>query len=436
MTRGEAGGGATAAGPTQLLHYQVYPFYTGTDGACIDATYLLPPSWKAYGGVVQSVTLSLLYGGPAEGPLPATIANDDFVLAFQGPAKAPYTQGNVTLQLTITGTNAWSCAPAARQTLMANFTSFLLAVEASGALIPSGVQRITACVADWMPAPLPETLFWRYSLGSGFAAGTVPYVDVLPGMRLRVDSEATQFVDPGAPQNGYVSGARIVFPVGSMPAGDGSRSVSFDALLASIKAPTVSPDAREPAGTGTGPAATAVAAGAMDLEPTGGARPCWRLLYPASVPSPYDPGDASIGSNVVLLGAPTLAALDQATRDYPAKADTSGTPSNVYLTFLGRALAAPEIPVFVTLGNGPRYVEWVTLGTTWANVLERYGPLPLNPKAAGDSSIYRPSSASPSGSPTVQVTLTTSDGSSSLTALPPEMFDLPLIAGDTITVSA
>jgi hypothetical protein len=437
-SRGKGGpaGGARAAAPspTRLQTYQVYPFYSATDGADGADVYLLPPGWTTYGGTVQSFAIALLNDGPEQGPLPQPIGNDDFRLELQGPAKPPYTQGNVNAQVTITGKTAWSTAPAARQTLMDNFTSFLLAIEASDALIPSGVQRIAAQVADWMPAPLAETLFWRYSLSSGRYAGTIPYVDVLPGMRLRLDAESSQFVDPGAPQNAYVAGSRLAFPVGSTPGSDGSRTVSFDALLASIKAPTVAPPPGQPQGSGASPAG--VASGALDLEPTGGARGYWRLLYPASVPSPYAPGDVSIGDNVVLLGAATLAALDQATAGYPM-ADTSGDPPNVYLTFLGRALAAPEIPVFVALGNGPRSLEWVPVGTTVANILERFGPLPLSPTQTVLGGLLRLSTASPIGSPTVPVTLTVSDPAtgSSLTALPPSMFDLPLIAGDGVTVN-
>jgi hypothetical protein len=439
VTGNEEGGLKTApSGPTQQQWYQVYPFYTGFDNACQNAIYLLPPGWGAYGGTVQAFTIPLLYGGPS-GALPAAIGNDDFTLTFSGPKNPPYTPANVTVQVTITGKNAWNCAAAARQTLMNNFTSFLLALEASATLVPGGIQTVVAQVADWMPAPLAETLFWRYSLSSGFYPNTIPYVDVRPGMRLRVDAEATQFVNPGAPQNGYVAGSRLAFSVGSMQASGGARVVTFDPLLGAIKAPTVTPPSQQPSMNGKAPGGTAVASGAFDLQPSGGARAYWRLLFPSSVPSPYEPGDVSIGDNVVLLGAPTLAALNQATSDYPNKIDTSGNPPNVYVTFLGRALAAPEIEVFLTLVNGPRWLEWVPIGTTFANIIERFSPLPMSPsqRLIGNNGFMRPSTASPSGQATVQVALTVDDRatSSTLAALPPAMFDLPLIAGDSITLN-
>ena len=419
---------AAVAGPGQTGNYQVYPFYSGSDSACTNAIFLLPPAWATFGKAFAPLQIPLLYGGPS-GALPAAIGDGDFTLAFSGPSKPPYNQGNVTASVTI-GANAWVCDPGARQTLMRSFTSFLLALEASGALVPGGLQVVASQVADWSPAPLAETLFWRYSLSAGTYPQTIPYVVVRPGMRLRVDGEVSQFVDPASPQNGYVTGSRVSFGVGSTAASGGGRVVTFDALLGAIRAPTVAPPAVPSPVTGATPAGTAVAAGAMDLSPTGGQRAYWRLLYPPSVPSPLDAGDLAIGDNVVLLGAPSLADLEKATGDYPKSLDSA----NVYLTFLGRALAVPEIPVFLTLGNGPRWLEWVPVGTTLANVVERFTTLPLSPQQSLLSGFARPSTASQTQSATVPVKLTVSD-QQALTALPPAMFDVPLIAGDGVTLN-
>jgi hypothetical protein len=456
-------------GPGQNNLYQVYPFYAGTDSACTNAIFLLPPSFKYGTAFNWPVPTSGPWNGPAlepasaappplypapvytgpagQLPPPVTVGNanaPDFALTFWSSAKAgAYNQGNVTAVITI-GANAWTCAAATRQLFMQSFTAFLEAVEAletSGDLVPGAARLVGGRIADWMPAPLAETLFWRYSLSAGTYQNTIPFVDVRPGMRLSVDGEISQFVNPGAPQNAYVAGPQVSFAVGSTgAAGTGApRLLSFDALLGAIKAPTVAPPSNPQPPQGTSPTATAVAAGAVDLEPTGGTRPYWRLIYPASIPSPLDPGNVEITDNVVLLGAPTIAALEAATAAYP-KLDAGGTPANVYLTFLGRALPVPAIPIFLTLRNIP-VVEWVPVGTTLANVVERYIPLPLAVPQGSQSNIAvtfnRPTSASPVGGTTVRVDVTLTDAVTKVTlvALPPAIFDLPLIAGDGITLN-
>jgi hypothetical protein len=317
---------------------------------------------------------------------------------------------------------------------MANFTAFLLAIEAleiSGALVAGAARRVASQIADQMPAPLAETLFWRYGMSSGTYPNTIPYVDVRPGMRLRVDSAVSQFVNPGAPQNAYVAGSRLELALGSTgAAGTGPRVLSFDSLLSVIKAPTIQPPQQQ---GGAGSAATA-AAGPLDLQPTGGARPYWRLIYPASVPSPNSAGDLAITDNVVLLGAASLTALEAATAAYPNLAGSN--PPNVSVAFLGRALLAPEIPVFVTVRSATPTVQWVPIGTTLANVIEQYAALPMAVGQPVLNGFQRPTAFSPSNQPTAPLTLTSTDPNGvTLAALPSAMFDLPLIAGDGITLT-
>ena len=420
--------GSLAAGPGQNNQFQIYPFFTGTDNACSNAIYLLPPAFK-YGSGFQPFPVPLLYTGSSSAlPNPAT-GNADFSMSWAGQTKAPFNQGNVSVQITITGTNAWACAAATRQTLMANFTAFLLAIETletAGSLLPGSARRIGSMIADQRPAPLVESLFWRYSLSPGTYPKTLPYVDIRPGMRLRVDAAVSQFVNPGAQQNSYVAGARLYYPVGSTgPAGgSGARPLSFDALLATIKAPTVQPGPQAPSGT-----SALGAAGGYDLSPTGGARPYWRLIYPASVPSPFSAGDLAVTDNAVLLGSTSLAALEAATTGYP------NLTGNVSVAFLGRSLVVPEIPVFVTVRNTTS-VQWVAVGTTLANVIEQFTPLPLSTSQSVLGGFQRPTAFAPSGQPTAPLSLTFTDPSgTALPALSPAMFDLPLIAGDGITLA-
>ena len=402
-------------------NYRIYPFFSGTDQGCTDAIYLLPP--RSTEGAPTVFSLRLLYiGGPDYQQYQYKNADFEFALSLDGDP--PPNQGNVLVQITLTGTNMWACKQSARTTLQANFVDFLLNVEKQfelsepPVLVPGATARIGQQIADRIPAPPLETLFYRYGFSPGLVAGTKPYVDVLPGMRLRVETQASQYISPGAKLNGYVGSGRFVFDVVSVPAG-GARVTAFDPLLGTIRSPSVG-----------GPASTPVVAGGLvDLQPVSGARPHWRLFYPSLVPSPMQPGDLTIGGNVTLVGAATLDDLKTATEKYPQLAPPGKTPS-VYAIFLGRAMAIPEIPIrLATPLHGPPVatVEYVPLGTTIAQLVERYAPVPLEP-AQSLVGVTRISSSAPSGSADLEFV------TGNLLAMPSGMYDVPLVAGDTVSL--
>ena len=60
----------------------------------------------------------------------------------------------------------------------------------------------------------------------GIVVGTVPYVDIRPGMRLRIETQTSQFLTPSSPLNGYVSSGRFEFFINSVPASNGTRVVT------------------------------------------------------------------------------------------------------------------------------------------------------------------------------------------------------------------
>src|ERR671928_174794 len=408
------------ATPLKDNHYQVYPFFTGTDQGCTDAIYLLPPSFEY--GAKTAFAIPLLYTGGANYQQYQYKNTDfEFALSLDDESAQP-NQGNVLVDITLTGANMWACLQSARTKLMENFVDFLVNVEKqfelNGVLVPGATARIGREVADRIPAPPLETLFYRYGLSPGLVAGTKPYADVLPGMRLRVETQASQYISPGSKFNGYVGSGRFVFDVVSVPAG-AARVTAFDPLLGTIRSPSVG-----------GPASTPVVAGGLvDLQPVSGARPHWRLFYPSLVPSPMQPGDLTIGGNVTLVGAPTLDDLKTATENYTHLV-TSGTPPCVYAIFLGRAMAIPEIPIRVgTPLHGPPVptLEYVPLGTTLAQVVERYAPVPLQP-GQKVVDVTRISPSAPQGSAGFEFV------TDSLLAMPSGMYDVPLVAGDTVSL--
>jgi hypothetical protein len=406
--------------PGQNGSYQVFPFFSGTDAGAANAVYLLPPAFT-YAQPV-SLTVPLLYNGSSAGPLPAGYQNADFAIAFAPLQPGPLTSGNVGVNITLKSNNMWMAAATPRAGLMGNFVDFLQQIEtqfeAVGLIIPGGTLRIRQQIADAIPAPPLETLFYRYSLSPGFAAGTVPYVDIRPGMQLRVETQSSQFLTPSSPLNGYVSSGRFPFLINSVPGPNGTRLVSFDPFLGTIKAPTVSGGATSPV----------VAGGLIDLEPASGARTYWRLFYPPSVSSPAKSGDLNINDNVTLVGASTLAQLNAATTAYPNMV-TAGASPNVYVLFLGRALAVPEIPIWITTGGGLTTYQYVPLGTTIANIVERFSIVPLSVQSKGLVSVTRTTTATSAGTSPIQIFTLDQQ-----VALLPAVFDVPLIAGDNVTL--
>jgi hypothetical protein len=402
-------------------NYQIYPSFPGTDGVT-NATFLLPPTFTSPNSITANILL--LYSGPPT--VPAGYSNTDFAIAFQQNGSTAQT---VTVQVTLNGTdkdpkaNMWACAPTARAALMANFVDFLTQVEKQfelpGLLVPGATFRIGQQIADNMPAPLLETLFYRYSFSPGFAAGTLPCVDLRPGMRLRVETQISQFLTPDSPMNGYISSGTFYYNVNSVPAGNATRVIAFDPFLGTIKAPSVQGGASSPV----------IAGGLIDLQLASGAWPYWRLFYPSAVPPPLQSGDTNVDDNVTLVGAQSLEALASITSNQPSSS-TCGASGTSCTIFLGRAIAVPEIPIWINDSTrGLNTQQYVPIGTTLANIVERFIPVPLDPNQSFVSS-NRISTAT--GTLTnVSVNMTPGN----LTPLPSTMWDLPLIGGDSVVLS-
>ncbi len=405
--------------PAANQTYCVYPSYQGYSGDCTSPVpYLLPPSYKA--GQASELKLALLFaGGP--GQLGNGYSNADFSLSFSHEGRGTVDQTTVKAIVTA-GTAIWSCAEAARASLRGSFLDFIANVEKleGETLIAGASRRIALALADAIPAAPVETLFFRYGLSTGLAPGTLPYVDVLPGMRLRVQAQASQFLEPASSENGYLPAGELATEIVSAPGskeGD-PRPLAFDPFLATVRAPIV----------GGAPAVPTIAGGLVDLEPAGGSRLHWRLFVPPQVPSPSEAGELNAAGNFTLLGADTYAALEAATASYPQP--PAQTPGLLYAIVLGRAVIVPEIPIWIAIGNR-NTLEHVALGTTLANVIERHRLLPLNPERWEEEvTLTRPTPVTRTG--TAQLTIDTSG----LAALRPEFFDVPLMAGDTVSMAA
>jgi len=399
--------------------YQVFPFFSGSDGACTNAVWVLPPQYVYKSA--QSFSIPLLYTGVGD-PSQYTYSNPDFGFSLVQQGGGNPNQGNVNATITYAGPNLWACAPSARSDLRTHFTDFLSNIEsqfeAAGVLAPGATATIASQLADRIPAAPLETLFFRYAFSAGTTPGTIPYVDVRPGMRLRVDTQTRQFVGPSSPLNVYVGGGEMSVPVGSVAA-SGGRNLAFDTFLGTIRSPTV-------AGPSVAPI---LAAGLVDLQPVAGARPHWRLIYPETMPAPTDQGSLALGSNVTLLGAQSIELLEAATTQYPNP--VTATPPDVYVILLGRAVVVPEIQVWIT-ARGETLIDYVPLGTTIANVVERYTQVPVTP---GQPVVGVNRVTTAAGRVSAGFSFYPTNPGTPPYALPAGVFDVPLVAGDSVTLN-
>jgi hypothetical protein len=403
--------------PTPTGNYQVFPYFTGTDNACTNAVYFLPPSFTYNNPITFTVTLLYIGGTDFQ---QYTYGNDDFKFSLIQQGVGAPSQANISVQIVLTGLNMWKCAQSARQLLMNNFVDFLQNIETkfelTQVLIPSATSRISQAIADRMPSPLLESLFYRYSFSPGFAMGSAPYVDIRPGMQLRLEMQGSQFLSPGDSMNGYLSNGLLSYYMNTVPGPAGTRLLVFDPFLGTLRAPTVTDATTSPV----------VAGGLLDLMPTAGQRSYARLFYPQTVQGPFDPGDQSTTDNATIVSAQTLAQLNAATGTYPDYT-ASGSPANINTIFLGRATIIPEIPIWITARN-QTVINYVPVGTTIANIVERYAPIPLQ---VGQQVVSVMRSTTAANGPPASINLYTQG----LLAVPSTMYDVPLIAGDGVTLN-
>ncbi len=299
-----------------------------------------------------------LYVAATQGTQPTlSLPLDDvFVTPPSGslPAAAPFSMAKGTApfayQVNVEA-SVWKFDTSAiRPTVRAAFDSFLQALDAQG-LKPGRLHQIRGWLAQALPQTFAESLYFRY----GFDPATRA-VELSPGMRLRIDFQAHQAVDPGStPLNGFVGAGRSYVEVRQTAGAQGGLVLGFDPFLAQLQGMSVG--------------ASAGAGGAIDLQGAAFQLPYWRLLYPHSYTSSGGPGYQYAQQNPVLVGAPTRAALETATTQY-GKDGTVPAPA-VGVFFRGRAAPIPEFPV---LFQGA--LSWCTLGTTLRDLVAGFGPAP------------------------------------------------------------
>jgi Fibronectin type III domain len=255
---------------------------------------------------------------------------------------------------------AWQFTGPARVTLWNAYLQFLtdldVLVNSQPQLKPGAFNLITQVLGRALPLLFGEQLSYVYRFN---APGG--YIDLVPGMRLRIDSEARQYSGPPSPTNvninGFVSSGTSVFDLGQYWQG-AQINTGFNSYLSLSGRPVV-----------PGTNATGGAAGGLDLYPALNRMPLFRLLYPGEFPASNSNGFADLTDNILIIGANRFGDLQGATTQYVANGNFSGYESKISQTwFRGRAVLTPEIPILL---NGA--LEYVAVGTTLRQLLGLFG---------------------------------------------------------------
>jgi hypothetical protein len=327
---------------------------------------------------------------------------------------------------------AWKFDPASRTTLATDFLNFLKKMEMPNGtdvqIKPGGLAMVRQSLALGLPLLFSEQLKFMYGFDPN--AQTGGFVDLVPGMRLRIDSELQQLTPPANNQMGYVPAGMSTYDIQSYAQGQ-ALETGFNAFLSLLGRPTVPTPLRQPnAGGG----------GIIDLYSAAGRQPYFRLLYPSAMNDPKFTGLVDESSLPVILGAATYNGLLAASDQYVGQGNFAGLTGIYPFYFRGRATLTPEISASL---NGRR--RWLALGSTVADLIAPEGALPNCVSAAvggftmsrsigGLSSDLLAQAISTRAVVTNRVRLEYPSATFSPTR--PGYFSLPLFCGDDVRLSS
>ncbi|MFF5210130.1 hypothetical protein [Streptosporangium sp. NPDC000396] len=301
-----------------------------------------------------------------------------------------------------------------RTAVCGNFDQLLVDLDMAG-LLPGRLQAIRGWIAQSIPQTFAESLYLRHGFDPVRRC-----VELTPGMRLRIDFEDHQAVDPGDDlRNGFVGSGTSYVELSGVASQGGGQVVGFDPYLSRLMGLSVAP-------TSGG------AAGVIDLQGAANQLAYWRLFYPSQFPTSDDTGFTGINQNATLIGAGDRTTLEAATSSYVA--GTTLPAGAVAAWFRGRASVVPEVPVFL---QGVR--AYVPVGTTVRDLLCGVMPLPRSTATQVSSHVMtRPYDALVAGSSWAPLTVDTySDvplGAQAPWSSALDTFDLPILGGDSLWV--
>ncbi|MCB0531456.1 MAG: LamG domain-containing protein [Saprospiraceae bacterium] len=224
------------------------------------------------------------------------------------------------------------------------FDDLLKKAEADNGLNAGGLRLLQGRMAECLPLEYEHLLYYHY--GWDVAQN---YIDLHPGMRLRVDFQQYQFVHATEQKakNGFTGGGSIYVPVHSYTEDDGAQYLGFGPFLSRLQASNRGNLSEDGAG------------GLFDLVKVGSRKPYFRLFFP----NEEIPADAPERA-VTIVGADRW-------QDLPAEIPVTDSGNTIRFFFRDKAMVMPEIQVLV----GDREV-YVPVGTTMRQLIEMYANIP------------------------------------------------------------
>ena len=328
-----------------------------------NANEIFAPEFKHesdYFLITQDSQPVLYYGQRSVAPtthtteLPLVLGAAATVTDSKSPPVFQLVQTATTCTLTING------AAMGLEEAYRSFLANLATLESqSGKVLPGAVPLIKARIAERVPMSLDRSLFYHY----GFEPSQ-GFVDLLAGMRLRVDYQNFQElpVRSGVTTKGFAGSGSSYYSINSylQPVTNGLPIplLGFDAFTTKLQL-GIGADASKDGGGGI-----------LDFQKVGFRQPYYRLFYPSQFAGPGVP--SGVERVITIVGAANSAELQAATQQY---LDNNGvintTNIRVSCFFRGRVVVVPEIAVLVQ--EQPVYVP---VGTTVRQLIERYAGMP------------------------------------------------------------
>jgi hypothetical protein len=293
------------------------------------------------------------------------VSTGDFVVPTAGGTYFTIAVNTDRFELTIAA-KTWAIPTnEIRADIQTAYKAFLEGIEAKNSTFSAwGISVIQEAIARNMPQSFAENLFYSYGLDLTSGSGLFPHADLRTGMILRV-LPANYAVVPGSDRegepysylNGYTNSSPIDYDISSYTEG-GNYKLGFDAFITDlVSSGALTVDSPLIQNT---PNVSGISS-AADLYSPGFKNAFYRLFIPTKLLNSTSAGATQPQFQFNLVSASNFTDLE---------GTTNPTSANKNTYFRGRSVLKLCIRVMV---NGNDSI--VPIGTTVAQILERYGQL-------------------------------------------------------------